>query len=122
MSGDELDDLAADMEMTTKEAAAYISGPVGFTISPKVLYGLKSMSRGPIVEKRGRRLVYRRSALDAFLKENGTNPLVWIEGMYQVVADQLRAISANRPSLQFGPLIETLDKRDKDDWDPEQAK
>jgi hypothetical protein len=27
-----------------------------------------------------------------------------------------------RPDLQLGPLIETLDPRDNDDWDPDQAK
>jgi hypothetical protein len=72
---DEWDSLTSDMELTTKEAAAYLSGPVGHSLSPKLLYGLRSLDRGPVVEKRGRNLVYRRSALDAFLRENGTNPL-----------------------------------------------
>ena len=39
MSSDELDDLAGDMEMSTKEAAAYLSGPVGVTVNPKMSYG-----------------------------------------------------------------------------------
>lgn len=124
MSPDELDDLNSDMEMTTKEAAAYLSGPVAFTVSVKLMYGLKSLSRGPVVEKRGRNLVYRRSALDAFLREYGNDPTIWIQGLYRDVADQLRAVSEARPDLQFGPLIETLNRRDEDDadWDPDLAK
>jgi hypothetical protein len=80
LSPDELDELAPDMEMTTKEAAAYLSGPVGYTISPKFMYGLKASARGPVVEKPGKNLVYRRSALDALLRENGTDPLFWMAG------------------------------------------
>lgn len=122
MNPEEMDEMAPDMEMSTKEAAAYLSGPVGFTISAKLMYGLRSTGRGPVVEKRGRNLVYRKSALDAFLRENGTDPMAWIEGVFRDVADQLRVISAERPDLQFGPLIETLDKRDNDGWDPDQAR
>lgn len=117
-----IEDPAADMEMTTKEAAAYLSGPVGFTLNTKIMYGLRSVRRGPVAEKRGARLVYRKSALDAFLRENGTDIMKWTEGMWRDVADQLRVISDARPDLQFGGLIETLDKRDDDGWDPEQAK
>lgn len=122
MIRDAMDDLSPDMEMSTKEAAAYLSGPVGYTLSTKIMYGLKALDRGPIVEKRGRRLVYRRSALDAFLSENGTDPMVWMQGIFRNVADELRVISAARPDLHFEGLIETMDKRDRDDWDPDQAK
>ena len=66
--------------------------------------------------------MYRKSALDAFLREHGTDITKWSEGMWRDVADQLRVISEARPDLRFGPLIETLDKRDKDDSDPDQAK
>lgn len=116
-----LNDLTPDMEMSTKDAAAYLSGPVGYTISTKFMHGMKSLSRGPVVEKRGRNLVYRRSALDAFLRESGTEPMAWIDGVFRDVADQLRALSTADPDLQFGPLIEALDKRDPQDWDPDQA-
>lgn len=57
MSPDEMDGLAVDMEMTTKEAAAYLSGPVGCEIDARIMYGLTSLGRGPVVEKRGHRLV-----------------------------------------------------------------
>jgi hypothetical protein len=67
MNQNEIDGLAPDMEMSTKEAAAYLSGPVGYALSTKAMYGLKSLGRGPVTEKRGRNLVYRKSALDAFL-------------------------------------------------------
>jgi hypothetical protein len=109
------------MEMTTREAAAYLSGPVGYPLSTKLMYGLRSVRRGPVAEKRGSRLVYRKSSLDAFLRENGTDIMKWTEGMWRDVADQLRAISGDRPDLRFGPLIETLDSNDKSDWDPDQA-
>lgn len=86
------------------------------------MYLLRFLRKGPIAEKRGARLVYRKSALDAFLRENGTDITKWSEGMWRDVADQLRVISEDRPELRFGPLIETLDKSDKDGWDPGQAK
>lgn len=117
------DDPAADMEMTTKEAAAYLSGPVGFTLNTKIMYNLRGLRRGPMAEKRGSRLVYRKSALDAFLRENGTDIFKWTEGMWQDVADQLSAISEARPDLNYGPLIEHLRERDPDDgWDPDKAR
>jgi hypothetical protein len=103
MSAEHTDDLAAaDMEMTTKEAAAYLSGPVGFMLDARIMYGLRSVRRGPVAEKQGSRLVYRKSALDAFLREHGTDVTAWTEGMWREVAGDLRAISAARPDLQFG--------------------
>jgi hypothetical protein len=42
-----------DMEMTSKEAAAYLSRPVGFEVSAKFLRNLRYVSRVPVVEKRG---------------------------------------------------------------------
>lgn len=41
--------------------------------------GLRYLDIGPVVEKRGSRLVYRKSALDAFLRENSSDPEVWIQ-------------------------------------------
>lgn len=38
---------AGDMEITTNEAAAYLSGPVGFEVSAKFLRNLGYVSRGP---------------------------------------------------------------------------
>lgn len=121
MEQEEWDGLISDMELTTKEAAAYLSGPVGYFLSPKLLYGLRSLRRGPVAEKRGRNLVYRTSSLDAFLRENGTNPLDWMAGVWRNVADQYAAATADDPELQSEDLIETLKSREKDDWDPDQA-
>ena len=113
---------AGDMEMTTNEAAAYLSGPVGFELSAKFLRGLRYVSRGPVAEKRGSRLVYRKSTLDAFLRETGTDPTAWYTGMWREVAGQLRAIAEATDDDGFDPLIETLEKRDPvGDWDPDQA-
>lgn len=52
---------AGAMQMTSKEAAAYLSGPVGFEVSANFFRNLRYVSRGPVVEKRGSRLVYRKS-------------------------------------------------------------
>jgi hypothetical protein len=114
---------AGDMEMTTNEAAAYLSGPVGFEVSAKFLRNLRYVSRGPVVEKRGSRLVYRKSTLDAFLRENSTDPTAWYAGMWREVAGQLRVIAEATGDDGFNPLIETLEKRDpRDEWDPDDAK
>lgn len=69
-----MDELTPDMEMSSKEAAAYLSGPVGYTLSQEFLHCLRYVGRGPLVEKRGARLVYRIAILDAFLLEHGTDP------------------------------------------------
>jgi hypothetical protein len=112
------DDPAADMEMTTNEAAAYLSGPVGFTLSAKLVRGLRYLDRGPVVGKRGSRLVSRKSALGAFLAEYGTNPNMWTQGSWREVAEQLRRTG----DPGFNDLIETLERRDPpDEWDPDQA-
>lgn len=63
---------AGDVEMTTYEAAAYLSDPVGFELTAKFLRGPRHVSRGPVVEKRGSRLVYRKSTLDASRSEDAT--------------------------------------------------
>ncbi|WP_104044045.1 helix-turn-helix domain-containing protein [Arthrobacter sp. ZGTC412] len=94
---------AGDMEMTSKEAAAYLSGQVGFEVSTKFLRNLRYISRGPVVEKRGSRLVYRKSTLDAFLTENGTDPTAWYAGMWREVAGQLCAISEATGDNGFNP-------------------
>lgn len=99
------DDPAPDMEMTSKEAAAYLSGPVGFTLSLMFLRGLRYVDKGPVVEKRGSRLVYRKSALDAFLSENGTDPEAWMVGMWRDVAGQLRGIAAATGDTGFDGRI-----------------
>ncbi|MFD0047002.1 hypothetical protein ACFVGV_17610 [Pseudarthrobacter scleromae] len=123
MSPGETEDLAGDMEMNTNEAAAYLSGPVGYTVSAKFLRNLRYVSRGPVVEKRGSRLVYRKSTLDAFLRENGTDPVVWYAGMWREVAVQLRAVAEATGDDGFNPLIETLERRDPpDEWNPDQAR
>lgn len=114
-------DLAADMEMTSEEAAAYLSGPIGFPLTTKALRGLRYLRRGPVVEKRGSRLVYRKSALDAFLRENGTDPMAWMAGTWREVADRLRTLDEG--SGAFDPVIQNLERRDPPpDWDPEQAR
>jgi hypothetical protein len=121
MSADDLQDPSPDMEMSTMEAAAYLSGPVGFPLSTKLMYLLRSLRKGPVAEKHGARLVYRKSALDAFLRENGTDIRTWSDGIWRDVAGQLRAISEEHPDLHFGALVETLESKDQSDWDPDQA-
>ena len=108
--------------MTSKEAAAYLSGPVGYTASTKFRRNLRYVRRGPVVEKRGSRLVSRKSTVDAFLRENGIDPAAWFAGMWREVVGQLPAIAEATGDDGFNPLIETLEKRDpQDNWDPDQA-
>ena len=115
-------DPLADMEMTTKEAAAYLTGATdGPRLSTEFMYRLKACSMGPSVEKRGSRLVYRKSALDAFLRENGRDPHVWIEHVFRDIAEKMRALGAVRPDLDFGDLPDILDARRPNDWDPDRA-
>ena len=102
-----------DWEMTTKEAAADLSRPVGFTFDARIMYGLRSARRGPVAEKRGSRLVYRKSTLDAFLRENGSDITAWTEGMWRDVAGDLRANLRSAPRPPFGKLTETLEGRDR---------
>lgn len=52
----------------------------------------------------------------------GSDATLAPDGAWRDVADQVRIISESRPDLRFGPLIETLDKRDPVDWDPEKGK
>ncbi|WP_026537064.1 hypothetical protein [Arthrobacter sp. 9MFCol3.1] len=117
-----MDELTPDMEMSSIEAAAYLSGPAGYTLNAKFVSGLRYLDVGPVVEKRGSRLVYRKSALDAFLSENGPDPEVWIQGGWKKVADQLRGIAEVTGDTGFDQMIETLDIRGpQDGWDPDQA-
>lgn len=66
--------------MTTRQAAAYRTERTGHTIVPKVLHDLRQMQLGPVVEKRGRLLKFRRDGLEAFLIEYGTEPRMWFVG------------------------------------------
>lgn len=53
--------------MSSKEPAVYLSGSVGFEVSAKFLRDLRYVSRGPVLEKRGSLLVYRKSTSIASL-------------------------------------------------------
>lgn len=46
----------------------------------------------------------------------------WTAGVWGDIADQYEAATANRPDLQTEEFLETLRSRDKDDWDPDQAR
>lgn len=96
---------------------------MGYTLSAKFLRSLRYVNRGPVVEKRGSRLVYHKSTLDAFLRENGTDPIAWYAGIWSEVADQLRTIAEATGDDGFNPFIQTLEKRDPPEaWDPDQAR
>lgn len=101
-------------ELTTKEAAAYISERTTSPINEKVLYSLKALQRGPLEEKRGSRLVYRRDALDAFLSEFGSDPLRWLEGWSNEVIRQMR--SHGHEDAQLESFVRDLDPGN-DGWD-----
>ena len=122
MEPEKQDDLLADMEMSTREAAAYLTGATdGPRLSIEFMHRLKACSMGPAVEKRGSRLVYRKSALDAFVRENGRDPDVWIEHVFRDLSDHMRALGDIQPDMDFGDLPDALDPRDSNDWDPDKA-
>lgn len=123
MDTNDMDDgPTVDMEMSPAEAAGYLSGLVGYGVSAEVLDSLRALGLGPVAEQEGRTLTYRRSALDAFLRENGTGPMAWMAGVWRNVADQYEAATAEHPELRSARLIEKWRSRDSDDWDPDKAK
>lgn len=71
---------AAQGEMTTREAVAYLSEWTDYPVSTKLIYLLRSAGVPLPAEKRGSRLVFRKSGLDAFLAEYGSNPEMWHSG------------------------------------------
>lgn len=117
-----MDDPTAEAEMSTAEAAGYLSGLVGCSVSAEVLDSLSALGRGPVAENQGQSLKYRRSALDAFLRENGTDPMAWMAGVWRNVADQYEAATAEHPELRSAKLIEEWRSRDSNGWDPDKAK
>jgi hypothetical protein len=122
MDTNDMSDPGADMEMSTAEAAAYLSGLVDFSVSAEYLDSLRALGRGPVAENQGQSLSYRRSALDAFLREHGTDPTAWLAGVWRNVADQYEAATAEHPELRSAELIEKWRSRDSDGWDPDKAK
>lgn len=125
MDTNDMENPAADTEMSATEAAAYLGRLVGYSVSAEVLDSLNALGRGPVAENRGQGLVYRRSALDAFLRENGTDPMTWVAGAFRNFADQYDAVAADHPELQSEDLVRRVDKlrsQDRDDWDPDKAK
>lgn len=116
-----MDEMDGATELSTKEAAAYLSKHTMVEISTEFMYSIKSTGHGPVVEKRGRRLVYRKDALDAFLTENGPNPLNWIAGWSRDVVDQLRA-AFGYEDKQVEAIVLRLDPLRDDRWDPDAAK
>lgn len=54
-------------EMTTDEAAQYLSERLGGPVSTEAIHALRSAGRGPMATKRGSRLYFRPDTLDAFV-------------------------------------------------------
>ena len=122
MDTNDRDDPAADAEMSTAEAADYLSGLAGYTVSAEVLDSLRALGRGPVAENQGQSLGYRRSALDAFLRENGTDPMAWIAGVWRNAADHYEAATVEHPELRSDQLIKEWRNRYSDGWDPDKAR
>lgn len=114
-----LEDVNDDMELNTKEAAAYLSGPTGMQISTKFLYALKHAGLGPSVSKPAGRLVYRRSALDAYLTEYGTNTEDWLAGSLDRIINQIRAVTGQSDPALSGPFAE-FEVAFREDWNPDE--
>lgn len=123
MDANDMNDPAPDKTMSSTEAAAYLSGLVGYGVSAEVLESLNALGRGPVTEEEGQSLVYRRSALDAFLRENGADPMAWMAGAWRTVADQVEAVTADHPELRSETFLEQLRNLESDDgWDADKAR
>lgn len=126
MDANDMNDPAPDVTMSGTEAATYLSGVVGHDISAEWLGSLHALGRGPVTEEQDQNLVYRRPALDAFLRENGADPVQWLAGAWRNFADQFETVAAFHPELQSDELaerVERLRSRDEGDgWDPDQAR
>jgi hypothetical protein len=122
MDTNDMDDPTAEAEMSTAEAAGYLSALVDFSVSAEYLESLNALGLGPAAENQGQGLRYRRSAIDAFLREYGTDPTAWLAGVWRNTADQYEAATAEHPELRSPELIEKWRNRDNDDWDPDKAR
>ncbi|MFW0772308.1 hypothetical protein ACLRGI_03985 [Paenarthrobacter nitroguajacolicus] len=123
MDANDMNDPAPDKTMTSTEAAAYLSGLVGYGVSAEVLESLNALGRGPVAEERDPSLAYRQSALDAFLRENGADPTVWMAGAWRTIADQIEAVTADHPELRSETFVEKLRNLESDDgWDAGKAR
>lgn len=88
-----------------------------------MLESLNALGRGPVTEEQGQSLVYRRSALDAFFRENGADPMAWMAGAWRTVADQVEAVTADHPELRSVTFVEKLRNLESDDrWDADKAR
>lgn len=106
-------------EMSTREAVAYLNEWVTTPISPKVIYGMRSLIGQPAAEKRGRRLVFTRAQLDVFLAEYGRDPMRWHVGWSRDSIADLRARGIHDPQIE--EVIRMLDPS-PDDWHPDDAR
>lgn len=67
-------------------------------------------------------MVYRKATLDAVLLEHGIDPAAGEAGIWRELAEEIRDVSAATGVVGFEPLIETLEKIDREGWDPGQAR
>lgn len=123
MDANDMNDPAPDITMSSTEAAAYLSGLVGYRVSAEVLESLNALGRGPVTEEQGQSSVYRRSALDAFFRENGADPMVWMAGAWRTIADQVEAVTTDHPELRSETFVDKLRNLESDDgWDADKAR
>lgn len=109
---------AAQGEMTTREAVAYLNEWLDYPINAKIMYSLRCDGRAPVAEKRDGRLVFRRASLDAFLAEYGTDPKLWTAGFSRHAIDDLHARGIYDPQIES--FIRAFDA-DPDGWHPDDA-
>ena len=122
MDANDEDDPTAEAEMSTSEAAAYLSGLVGYSVSAEVLDSLNALGRGPVAENQGQSLRYRRSAIDAFLREYGTDPTGWMAGVWRNTADQYEDATPEHPAQRSADLTEAWTTRASAGEAPDNAK
>lgn len=105
-------------EMTTEQAAAYLAEYLPLRVDARMVYLMRGSLGQRVAEKRGRRLVFTKAGLDAFLAEFGTDPSRWLAGRSQKHIADLRARGINDPAIEA--LMRSTDP-DPDGWNPADA-
>lgn len=104
--------ITPDDALTPAEAAAHLGARSGEEVAPGILELLSLLGRGPVGEELDGRRIYRRPALDEFLRTHGSDPRSWIDGWSAEVIARLRSSTSEDPAALLVRVAATLDRRD----------
>ncbi len=117
------DNPTADMEMSSKEAVAYLGGPAGHALSAKFRRELRYIGLGPVVRSA---VAAPFTASQRWMRSSASSVRTRRCGCMTSGRRLPTVCVAWLPppgSLGYDQIIETLDKQGPPDvWDPDQAK